>query len=431
MFALTPVGDPLSTPPPLTRYQCTFHWLPKYSPSHATSAGGVSVLDCGTQLTEAEDEQLRGSIVYDTLNGRFLRSGDLVTLSTDDPVKRPLPHPDLLRLHAALARVIRCAAQAYDGDEEENEEDGEEDPEHEYSPVNYYQWLVPLPPRIPLEEVRRQLWENSTKIRLVWLDIVCLPQQAGPEFAGTRGRELEVDVPVIGNVYREAHNIIRYFNGLGVPSCATNEPIDMGTRGWYRQQWVTLRRALAPIMELAEEVHSPSGCSLYELSREKRHRYASSDIDKVAGLFYLMKLKALPVYKEREEKNHVWKHSFHQRAKLELVFDYRYRGNDNQGFPTWDQLLDWPERDMELQHEFLKSVFSWEGARRRARGVSSKEAGSISTAIVVAEGGLDKACELYDQTATKSIICFCYIRDEINPTDDPSQHDARWRGKKI
>ena len=149
MFTLTPIGEPLSTPPPLTRYQCTFHWLPKHSPSRATSPGGVSALDCGTQLTEAEDEQLRGSIVYDTLNGRFLRSGDLVTLPTDDPQKKPLPHPDLLRLHTALARVIRCAAQAYDGDGEGDEEEGEEDPEAEkeecpIKPV-FYDWTHGFP----------------------------------------------------------------------------------------------------------------------------------------------------------------------------------------------------------------------------------------------------------------------------------------------
>ena len=126
MFTLTPVGDPLSIPAPLTQYQCTFHWLPKHSPSSATIAGGASVLDCGTQLTEAEDEQLSSTAIFNTEIHRLIRSGDLITLSTDDPQNKPLPHPDLLRLHAALARVVRCAAQAYDGDEGEAEEWGEE-----------------------------------------------------------------------------------------------------------------------------------------------------------------------------------------------------------------------------------------------------------------------------------------------------------------
>ena len=113
------------------------------------------MLDCGTQLTEAEDEQLSNTAIH-----RLIRSGDLITLSTDDPQNKPLPHPDLLRLHAALARVVRCAAQAYDGDEGEDEEGGEEGPEaeeegdpiaarnqdHEYDVA---QWVFSSTPPLP------------------------------------------------------------------------------------------------------------------------------------------------------------------------------------------------------------------------------------------------------------------------------------------
>ena len=57
----------------------------------------------------------------------MLTTGIVVRLVITDPAKRPLPHPDLLRLHAALSRVVRCAAAAepkitgYDEDGEEEE----------------------------------------------------------------------------------------------------------------------------------------------------------------------------------------------------------------------------------------------------------------------------------------------------------------------
>ena len=63
----------------------------------------------------------------------MLTTGIVVRLVITDPAKRPLPHPDLLRLHAALSRVVRCAAAAepkitgYDEDSEEEEEEGVEE----------------------------------------------------------------------------------------------------------------------------------------------------------------------------------------------------------------------------------------------------------------------------------------------------------------
>lgn len=49
----------------------------------------------------------------DALTGtRLMAQGDIITLSTPDPVGLPLPHPDLLVLHAALSRLVRAAGAA-------------------------------------------------------------------------------------------------------------------------------------------------------------------------------------------------------------------------------------------------------------------------------------------------------------------------------
>ena len=54
----------------------------------------------------------------------------------------------------------------------------------------------------------------------MWLDVLCLRQQqakAHAEFDQLRNEEGQLDVPTIGNIYRAADRVIRYFNGLGIP----------------------------------------------------------------------------------------------------------------------------------------------------------------------------------------------------------------------
>ena len=41
--------------------------------------------------------------------GVLLQTGFTLTLTTPDPVEYPLPHPDLLKIHASLMRVARAA----------------------------------------------------------------------------------------------------------------------------------------------------------------------------------------------------------------------------------------------------------------------------------------------------------------------------------
>lgn len=81
--------------------------------------------------------------------------------------------------------------------------------------------------------MRKQLLDFGAKY--VWLDVLCLRQSSNPcpkkhcpqecelclhqlsYFDWLKKLEWEIDVPTIGNVYRSAKKIVRYFNGLGVP----------------------------------------------------------------------------------------------------------------------------------------------------------------------------------------------------------------------
>ena len=93
------------------------------------STGFVAVLDVTTQMTEEEDEDISTTWLLNQRTKKRLVSGNILHLQTPDPKVYPLPHPDLLRLHASISRVVRCAGASrekqgddYCGDEEEEEE---------------------------------------------------------------------------------------------------------------------------------------------------------------------------------------------------------------------------------------------------------------------------------------------------------------------
>ncbi|RPB22693.1 hypothetical protein L211DRAFT_788170, partial [Terfezia boudieri ATCC MYA-4762] len=80
--------------------------------------------------------------------------------------------------------------------------------------VNQYQWPVPLPQGIGLSSLRYELLGYGAEY--VWLDVLCLRQQSDIYALNLLKREeWKLDVPTIGNIYRAAARIVRYFNGVG------------------------------------------------------------------------------------------------------------------------------------------------------------------------------------------------------------------------
>jgi len=153
IIILQPVGDPLAVfdtrnSALLTDYEVTFSFVPGHQRPSPTIGWDQTTLVqeaplATLQLSEDEDPGLdticlmRGIEIPPPLpainpsnssatqppplmqpsgrrNMQFQRliTGSKIRLTTSDPVKYPLPHPDLLRLHAALTRVVRCTAAA-------------------------------------------------------------------------------------------------------------------------------------------------------------------------------------------------------------------------------------------------------------------------------------------------------------------------------
>ena len=252
-----------------------------------------------------------------------------------------------------------------------------------WTAINEYQWPVPLPKSTSFEHLRSELLTLGAEY--VWIDVLCLRQQSGVDFLDRLKEEWKLDVPTIGNIYRAAENIVRYFNGLGV--CFSNEGWD-NERHWLQRAWtlqeianenttinggippyldcaflnsrskglkevIKFRSAIRLVIKLAAQVDSKHGCEVYQLAREMARRHATQPLDKLSGLFYLLHMTKLPCYYKGATDETIWRqyfHLLHVDRKAEILLDFPYRGSDEQWFPTWAQLLDWPERDPECDH---------------------------------------------------------------------------------
>jgi len=255
--------------------------------------------------------------------------------------------------------------------------------------INQYLWPIPLPKNLDLNsQLRDELLRFGAEY--IWLDVLCLRQQrakADAELDQLKQDEWKLDVPTIGNIYRAAERVVRYFNGLGIPF----SPNGWGdTRHWLQRAWTLqeirtehstinggviwdnsksrvfmntlgmvsgkitpLRRAIRPVLRLSAMVDSPQGCEVYELAREMTKRHASQPVDLLSGLFYLLRTTELPCYSETIRPEEFWTTSFRllpAERMAEILFDFPYRGSDKQWFPTWKQMMSWPERDSDYDH---------------------------------------------------------------------------------
>ena len=258
-----------------------------------------------------------------------------------------------------------------------------------WTAINQYQWPVPLPKDVSLESLRSELLTFGAEY--IWIDVLCLRQESEVDYLETlRVEEWKLDVPTIGNVYRVATNIVRYFNGLGVRF--SNQGWD-APRHWLQRAWtlqeiadenatinggiprdedqiflnsssevlgkdqvrkvIKLRSALRPVLQLAAQVDGLHGCEFYELAREMSRRHATQPVDKLAGLFYLLRTTKLPCYNAKKTGEDIWKQCFYLlplEQKAQILFNFPYRASEEQWYPTWTQVLDWPVRDPEYDH---------------------------------------------------------------------------------
>ena len=133
-----------------------------------------------------------------------------------------------------------------------------------WTEINGFQWPVPLPAGVLLENLREELLGMG--LRYCWVDVLCLRQEykadghllveggarkskaiahalshsgQASEYADTLQKaEWRVDVPTIGNIYQRAQYLVLYMNGLGRPlDLSYRQHLKGNTRHWFNRAW--------------------------------------------------------------------------------------------------------------------------------------------------------------------------------------------------
>ncbi|KIP01755.1 hypothetical protein PHLGIDRAFT_336134 [Phlebiopsis gigantea 11061_1 CR5-6] len=202
------------------------------------------------------------------------------------------------------------------------------------TPVNAYEWPVPIPPNVTLEALRTEFLNLGAQY--VWLDVLCLRQSSATPGERLRADEWAIDVPTIGNVYSDgALRVIRYYNGLGKAFQRSGWD---NSRHWLRRAWTlqeikqdsdtaglpvgledptlevsedngkTLAEHLRTIHEIEVLYDNASPVRLLiRLIEEMRRRFSVNPVDKVAGIGMLLRCPSLPVYREARTPEHAWR----------------------------------------------------------------------------------------------------------------------------
>jgi HNH endonuclease len=113
-FALKPIqlSDDKKT------FVVEFHWMPQHN-----YFSKVDLLTSPKSL-EGSDGRAKVKLLHFPTE-RKICSGQKITLTTDDPVARPLPHPVLLEMQWILHRVatMSAAAEIYDGFDNDDDDE--------------------------------------------------------------------------------------------------------------------------------------------------------------------------------------------------------------------------------------------------------------------------------------------------------------------
>ncbi|GJE94693.1 hypothetical protein PsYK624_108640 [Phanerochaete sordida] len=244
------------------------------------------------------------------------------------------------------------------------------------TPINNFQWPVPIPADVDLEQVRIELLNAGAQY--AWLDVLCLRQSGLEEHEELRKKEWRVDVPSIGFVYSPPHRSRRpveygpvacYFNGLGRPFVLEEGTLS-SQRHWLNRAWtlqehkhdmITLgltpasptrahARHSAVVRQFYERLdmlpsHPPP--NIFAVLRSMQPRAAAKPTDKVFGLAYFLVTPryphGVPAYLENEDPEAAWLRllgAMEQRYRLDLVFLFPRAGDGKVAWaPSWKQVM--------------------------------------------------------------------------------------------
>ncbi|KAK0458114.1 uncharacterized protein EV420DRAFT_1480264 [Desarmillaria tabescens] len=237
-----------------------------------------------------------------------------------------------------------------------------------WTPINGYEWPVPIPKDSDLNLIRIEMLNLG--LEYVWLDVLCLRQVGGPG-EDMRAEEWKLDVPTIGLVYCGTETVVCYLSGLGRPFSLKEGDLD-SDRCWFRRAWTlqevgnemviagdTSDRPLhaKPIDEdgkyetelltrfHAEQLECTEDIRMWVLPalRNMQKRVSTNPVDKVAGLAFVMDSDWIPAYYESQSLEEAWTalvNSMDVWCRGRLFSLYPEPGNAGRKWrPSWDQVM--------------------------------------------------------------------------------------------
>ncbi len=238
-----------------------------------------------------------------------------------------------------------------------------------WTPINGYEWPVPIPKDADLNLIR--IGMLNLGLEYAWLDVLCL-RQVGGQREDMRIEEWKLDVPTIGNVYRR-RDVVCYLSGLGRPLTLKEGDLE-SDRSWFRRAWtlqeVGKTRVIAgdtpdgPLhaecnwwdgkyeTELLTRFHKQlqsmhvMTLGMREALVEMPKRVSTNPVDKIAGLAFLMGTNTIPAYYESQSLEHAWTalvNVMDAECRAPLFFLCPEPGNaDKKWRPSWDQVMTKP-----------------------------------------------------------------------------------------
>ncbi|KAK0451289.1 uncharacterized protein EV420DRAFT_710101 [Desarmillaria tabescens] len=229
----------------------------------------------------------------------------------------------------------------------------EEDRKDVLTPINGYEWPVPIPKDTSLEHIRIEMLNLGAKY--VWLDVLCLRQKGGRR-EDLRVEEWKADVPTIGSVYEQAEKVVCYLSGLGRPLSSDADNFE-SDRCWFKRAWTLQEISRHPIIggvtddkelrwRFQEQLSSLRRIHgqhrVYEVLLQMQKRVSTNPVDKVAGMAYLLNSNSIPAYygKQSEEVWAALVNMTAQHTQGDLLFLYPKPGNGNKIWrPSWRQVM--------------------------------------------------------------------------------------------
>ncbi len=265
------------------------------------------------------------------------------------------------------------------------------------TPINGYEWPVPIPKDTNLDLIRIEMLNAGAEY--AWLDVLCL-RQVGGRREDLRAEEWKLDVPTIGMVYRGFEPIVYYFNGLGRPLRIKAGDFE-SDRSWFRRAWTLqeggderiiggdtgddnamegevraeIDRRLLALRELYGFRSSFPDPDVWTVLSPMRDRVCTNPVDRIAGLVYLLRgVKAIPAYHEMQSMEDAWTalvDMLYRPHRATLFFTYPRPGNrDKVWRPSWNQVMSsaeilpsntdsfeaWVERTEDTDSDWVEAV---------------------------------------------------------------------------